>query len=619
VKSSYKLSLFFTQECLRHLPPPRAMPIPFQRLRELGIEKVYLETYRTGVLDEDLARRRRDDFLAAGFEVAGGLCYGVHAEGYSERAVGLDGRTQRYRCCMRSPVTLAGMERVSAMTARVFDEILIDDFYNHDCYCDSCLAAFSEFVGRPVSRDELRTAVSGPASDLLARWADFTFEVMRKASQEHVVGPARAANPKVRVIEKVPEWYDEFVVRGIRLPEFARMFDGIWVGTESRETTERYGAYFNYRWVRSQAGAEKTLGVWFDTLSGYDFGLTMSPAVYVDQARMSVLNGSPELTLFNYDLLSRDSACAQALRPRLAELRQIAEATRGAGHLGLAVAKPQGLQSHGTPDLYIYDTLGNLGLPLKPVALADAASEPALLVTAGELTSDNAAFYREKLRAGATLILTGQAVQTVASGLWGDEGAELLGLDPAAPISAELMTATAFVAPADTAAFGRLTFRRWGAAPVGPIVNLKAAEPLLYGFHEGRYLPIAFERRIGAGRIVGLCFTQCPGYLHDWSNWPGPGALLRQLVGKVLGIELTAPASRIPLFVYDNGRVCMVNLNESPIRVQLAVEPEQLFGRRAEGVRDVLEREQIDSEVKDGWLRVSLLLPGRSLRLVEYW
>lgn len=614
----YKLSMFFTQECLQYLPPAD-MPISCRQLHEFGIEKVYLETYRTGVLDQDLARQRRDVFREAGFEVAGGLCLGVHAPGHSEPAVQLDGQHDSYRCCFTSPVTRAGTARAVELSSRVFDELLIDDFYNHDCYCDRCLAAFGDMIGRRVTREELRAALHSSPSDLLRQWTDFTWQTMRTISLDYVIGQARAVNPRVRIIEKVPEWYDDFVIRGIRLDGYAAMFDGIWVGTESRETTERYGAYFNYRWIRSQAGAEKTLGTWFDTLSGYDFGLTMSPDIYVDQARMSVLNGSSELTFFNYDLFSRDSACPQAVWPQLGELRQVAKAIEGAGHLGLAVVKPRNVQSVATADHYIYDVLGNLGLPLKPITAAEVTTERALLVTAGELTAGNVGFYREALSSGKTLFLTAQAVQSLADGIWGPEGVELLGLDPAQPISAPYESVTAFVRPGDAEPFSELTFRRWAAVPVGPVVNLKGAEAILFGFQEGRLLPVAFQHRVGPGRVVAFCFTQVPSLLHDWVR-PRSSAsgLMRQFIGAELGLALEAPASRIPLFAYDNGVVGVLNLNDSPVRAQLAVQPELLFARSARQASSLLEARAVAVDVVDGWLKALLLLPARSLTLLRY-
>ena len=49
------------------------------------------------------------------------------------------------------------------------------------------------------------------------------------------IGPARAVNPKVKIIIKFPNWYEHFQANGYDLDEEPKIFDGIYTGTETRD------------------------------------------------------------------------------------------------------------------------------------------------------------------------------------------------------------------------------------------------------------------------------------------------------------------------------------------------------------------------------------------------
>ncbi len=76
---------------------------------------------------------------------------------------------------------------------------------------------------------------------------------MRKVSQDLVLGPAKAVNPKVRVIIKYPNWYEHFQGTGYDLEKQSQMFDGIYTGTETRDpviTDQLLQQYESYSIVR---------------------------------------------------------------------------------------------------------------------------------------------------------------------------------------------------------------------------------------------------------------------------------------------------------------------------------------------------------------------------------
>ena len=110
-------------------------------------------------------------------------------------------------------------------------------------------------------------------------------------------------------------------------------FDRIWVGTETRDYTNKqwggtvqFEAFFIMRWLGGLGGA-KCGGGWFDP-----YGTT--PATYVEQARQTVLAGARESMLFCYGSLQNGTGPGniEALRANIPELFVAPSTTLVASH-----------------------------------------------------------------------------------------------------------------------------------------------------------------------------------------------------------------------------------------------------------------------------------------------
>lgn len=66
------------------------------------------------------------------------------------------------------------------------------------------------------------------------------------------------------------------------------MFDGFYVGTESREGTQRYDAFYIASYIRRLVG-DVIMEAWFDTFDGYSLSLSINVEVCFKQVWMSVL------------------------------------------------------------------------------------------------------------------------------------------------------------------------------------------------------------------------------------------------------------------------------------------------------------------------------------------
>ncbi len=110
------------------------------------------------------------------------------------------------------------VQRMSALTARHFDEIILDDFFFINTKSDSDIAAKGK-----------RT------------WQEFRLELMDEVSRDLILKPAKDANPYVHVIIKYPNWYPSFQGLGYDLEREPQIFPEIWTGDETRdpEITDR--------------------------------------------------------------------------------------------------------------------------------------------------------------------------------------------------------------------------------------------------------------------------------------------------------------------------------------------------------------------------------------------
>jgi len=327
-------TLFTAQDVRDHLATEKGREEALDFCRKLGISKVYVEAFRDGYQpDAQALETARDFFRQAGLRVSG--C--VTTTGIGKPSSGWD-----VAVCYTNHKNQERLESIFRFAAGIFDEIIIDDFFFTDCECSECAAA------------------KGSMS-----WPQYRQKLMLEMARDRVLGPARQVNPKVKVILKFPQWYDDFQERGYIVDRETGLFDRIWVGTELRDPSsdewghkQQYEGYFIYRWFSDVAG-EKTGGGWFDP-----FGT--DAATYLDQALVTVLAGTPEVFLFHYGslVLSQYKEQTEALAARRKEFEDLSKLV--GNWSGIPAYKPVSSDPGGEP--FVFDQIGMLAIPLAPMA-----------------------------------------------------------------------------------------------------------------------------------------------------------------------------------------------------------------------------------------------------------
>ncbi len=345
----HRFSTLFTAHDVRdHLATEAGVKTALSWCKRTGVTKVYLESFRDGYqAPRGLLQSARDRFRAEGFETSGCV---------TTTRVGKPSSAWNLISCYTDAETQDKLQKIFEDTAAVFDEIMIDDFWFTDCTCADCTAARTR---RTVTVGGRRYPVAGDG------WTDYRCELMARLSRERILEPARRVNPRVKVIIKYPQWYDRFQERGYDVVRETKEFDRIWVGTETRDYSDRrwggtvqYEAYFLMRWL-GRLGGVKCGGGWYDP-----YGTTEK--TYVEQARQTVLAGAGESLLFCYGALQQGTGPnnVSELRANLAELLVVAEQIRHRRLVGVAVYKPPSSPAHDEPR--VFDFVGMLGLPLVP-------------------------------------------------------------------------------------------------------------------------------------------------------------------------------------------------------------------------------------------------------------
>ncbi len=263
---NFKVAIYAPAQNVQMMSEPNWLKENWEIIsRQVKVDKIYLETHRDVILvDEETINEAKKFFESKGIEVAGGITYTIM-------------ESNRFKTfCYSNPEQRRRAREVAEYTARLFDEIILDDFFFTNCKCKSCIKA------------------KGKKS-----WTQFRLELMDEAARELIVNPAKAVNPKVKMVIKYPNWYEHYQGCGYNLETEPKIFDGIYAGTETRDPVytdqhlQQYQSYLIMRYLENiKPGGNG--GGWVDT------GAIQYMDRYAEQLWLTLFAGAREITLFNF-------------------------------------------------------------------------------------------------------------------------------------------------------------------------------------------------------------------------------------------------------------------------------------------------------------------------------
>ncbi len=495
----------------------------------MKVDKIYLETHRDlVVVDQDTLDKAKAFFKSKGVKVSGGI------------TVTVSEANQFQTYCYSNPELRQKLKDVVEFTAKNFDEFILDDFFFTDCKEDSDIAA------------------KGNLS-----WTDFRLKQMDEAARNLVLGPARAVNPRVKVIIKYPNWYDHFAYLGFNLETEPKLFDKIYTGTETRDPSgnqhlQQYHGYSIVRYFENLKPGGNG-GGWVD-----QGGMNL-PNRFEEQLWLTLFAKAPEITIFNIGAIyspttnadgtaTPDSRAAKAAGPVFEKVDSFI------GKLG----KPIGVKSykpfHSSGEDHLQSYLGMIGIPMDIVPEFPSEEKTILLTEQAKYDPNIVGKIKKQLTDGKTVVITSGLLKA----LQGKGIEDIVELEYTG----------------QTVATREFTGGRGGRGAVldQPILipEIRYATndswEVVSAFTSSNRTsgtPILLSAKYSKGLFYVLTIPQAEGDLYNYPQ--NVLASIRNVLAKDMFVRLDAPAM-VSLFAYDNNSFIVESFAENPVQARIVTD-----------------------------------------------
>lgn len=375
-------------------------PIWNEITRQVTVDKIYLETHRDLIIvDQKTLDIAKKFFIDRKVEIAGGITYTVSEPN----------RFQTF--CYSDLNDRKKIKEIAEYTAKNFNEVILDDFFFTNCKDDAA-----------IKDKGTRT------------WTQYRLDIMTDAARSLVVGPAKAVNPKVKVVIKFPNWYEHFQGLGFNLEKEPAIFDGIYTGTETRDalaSAQHLQPYLGYNIFRyfSNIKPGANGGGWVDPGGMGNFDR------YAEQLWITLFAKAPEITLFDFRQLQRpitatDRAPWQGQKTSFdfddmmkpvnlgggspekptTIARAAGYALEAADRFLAKAGMPVGIKSyrpyHAVGEDFLQNYLGMIGLPMDQQPAFPAEDSVILLTEEAAFDNDIVKKIRGQLTQGKSVIIT---------------------------------------------------------------------------------------------------------------------------------------------------------------------------------------------------------------------
>ncbi|MBQ7678515.1 MAG: hypothetical protein IJT34_01510 [Butyrivibrio sp.] len=538
----------------------------------IGLDKVYLETHRGGTDVEQAQLLMIRDYLEEqGVEVSGGITTTIDDFEGAEA-----GKQRLFRTfCYTDPAMRGRLKEIVEYTAGIFDEVILDDFYFTNCSCERCIREKGEMD-----------------------WVSFRRKLMEDVSENLVVKPARAVNPRVRMVIKYPNWRESYHFTGYVPGTQSRFFDATYTGTETRSpahTDQHLPEYLSSSLIRYMENAwpGRNGGGWFDTYQCW------SVDRYLEQAYLTAFAGAKELMHFQWnDLIDNPFVAPMGLM--LSRIDRMME------DIGKPVGIPTCIPFEACGENHLEMRFGMVGVPVettpffpengaKKVFLTESAAQD------GEIVPKLAAYVRE---GGVAAITTGFLKKA-------GDALRKAGLTMAT-LTGNSVHVTRYHVTGDEA--GYVEHQRSVLFP--EILHGNNNEwSLLNGGNGDFHAPLVLRSSYGLGRLYILAIPENAAELYDL-----PVEAL-DVYKRVLSEDLYASGRGFSMFTYEDGSLILYRYVKKDLHPELvtihtteAVTAlvDVSSGHRIEPVR---ESRNEDFEHTAGHCFGIVLEPGRFIRL----
>ncbi len=516
--------------------------------KNLKLDKVYLETFRDNVFVDDKAMQQAIKFFKSkGVEVSGGITYNFSGS-----------KRQRWESfCYSNPEHLKMIKDIAELTARYFDEIVLDDYYFTNCKCNLCIKA------------------KGNRS-----WGDFRMDLLDKVGREMIVEPAHRVNPKCKVIIKYPNWYDHFHGLGFDLKRGPWTFDGVYTGTETRnpESEQHLQAYESFGIIRyfENIRPQHNFGGWVDA------GGAWYPEIFAEQLWLTLLAKAPEITLFNFSSMMFPSSQKGSNPPTWGRIAD--DAYNKIDPLLGKLGTPKGIKAYkpfnSSGDDFLHNYMGMVGIPVEIVPEFPEDEQLVILTECAKNDPEILSKMKRLMEKGGDVIVTSDFYRAMQ-----DKGIkdifEMVATERKADIDTVIVSG----------GYGR------GQNIGRTAVSVKI--PVFMYFTNDSWEDIT-TLSYGNGWPLLQHSVYSQGNIYVWvipDNFSHLYALpanalnrLRAVISRSADVYIEGP-SQVALMTYDNGTFVVHSFHHEPVTVNLVT-------RSKNGLTDLMSGEVFKGEIK---------------------
>jgi hypothetical protein len=567
--TNFEVSIYIPVGVVQSFDDPQKLADDWNTIsRQLKVDKVYVEVQRDRrLLTDEQAERVKKFFLDHGVQVAGGMAL-------SDGSIG--GQFKSF--CYTDPDDRAFIKSAAELAARHFDEVIQDDFFFVTTKTDSDIKA------------------KGKKS-----WTQFRLKLMDDAAKNLIVKPAKAVNPKVKMVIKFPNWYEHFQGLGFNLEREPKIFDGIYTGTETRDpvmTDQHLQQYESYEIIRyfENIAPGRNGGGWVDTFSIRYFDR------YAEQVSDTVFAKAREFTCFEWSGMTRpfqigDRSAWENLPTsfKLSEITNgvssptwarvagysLEQADKFLGQLGNPIGIASYKPFHSTGEDFLHNYLGMIGIPIDLRPEFPTNANLILLTECAKFDPDIVAKIKGQLRAGKSVVITSGLLRALQCSPREINAETSMG-NPAGAISrgkgiediAEIRcTDRRFLAHTYAGGFGAGNFSALDAGTnadvLFPEIDFLTNDSwsLVRAEANGNGFPLLLLNRYSKGILY--VWTMPDNFNDLYALPPAVTGAIKNFVMRGFPVRLDGPA-QVALFAYDNGVFIAQNFSDAPTDARIS-------------------------------------------------
>lgn len=560
---SFKLSVYARAYEVEKMSDPEYLESTWKTISsQVKIDRIYLETHRdTRIVPQETLDAAKKFFRSHGVEVAGGITYTI------------DERDNYRTFCYTTPEQRALAQKIAEYTARNFDEFILDDFFFTNCKCDNCIEAKGDMP-----------------------WDEFRLKTMTAAGRDLIINPAKKVNPKVKIIIKYPNWYDDFQGLGFDLENGPQIFDGVWTGTETRNpaTAQHLQNYLSYNIITyfENLRPGHNGGGWVD--SG---GINMGSYRYNEQLWLTMFAKAPEMALFDYRQLvgvriPEDPDSGKTIASLCGEVFPAID------KFVYKLGNPVGVKSykcfHTSGEDFLQNWLGMIGIPMDIHPVFPDDSRVVLLTEQAKSDPDLKSRIDRQLRAGGDVVVTTGLLKAIPDVIGQFVQCRVTGDVLVNDFTGGHKSAKDLLFPL----VRYFTNDSWETISMGrPLSGGTSGYPLLL---RGAY---------SKGNLYVLAVPEDFSDLYELPenvlNW------LRAILTKDLKVRLEGPA-KVSLFAYDNDTFIVESFLDEPVDIKIITSEEHTM------LKDLVDNSTVKADAASGpGSGFSLTLAPHSYRVFE--